>query len=224
MAKIALSGLISDIRGKVGGVVFAKNRTSGYSRIKVTPTNPRSSFQTGVRAILSEISQLWRQLTEGQRQEWDNVAESITKSDGVGGRYKTTGKNLYVGLGANRKQIGLGALSSPPVFVEVQEPVITSLEVSVGDSEILLETDNIALGNTFVIEATKPLSAGVSFTKGLFRVIDITGDPGSTNIWNAYVAKFGAPKVGEKLAVRVIPIVTNTGQKGFGSQKLVIAE
>ena len=45
MAKVLFSALISDMRNKLNGSVFAKNRGGSYLRTKVTPVNPQTVAQ-----------------------------------------------------------------------------------------------------------------------------------------------------------------------------------
>ena len=63
MAKIKLSAIVSEMRGKLNGSVFSKNRGGAYIRTKVTPVNPQSLAQGLVRATLTNLSQAWRGLT-----------------------------------------------------------------------------------------------------------------------------------------------------------------
>ena len=49
--KIKWGALVVDGRGKLGGHVAAQNRGGSYLRTKVTPSNPQTTFQTGVRSM-----------------------------------------------------------------------------------------------------------------------------------------------------------------------------
>ena len=53
MAKILMTAIVADIRNKLNGSVFSKNRYGAYVRTKVTPVNPQSTAQQNTRNNLS---------------------------------------------------------------------------------------------------------------------------------------------------------------------------
>jgi len=59
MAKIQFSAVVGDARGKVGGNVFTKGRSGAVLRTKVSPVQPRSSFQRAVRSGFTAESKAW---------------------------------------------------------------------------------------------------------------------------------------------------------------------
>src|SRR5690606_26146133 len=98
MAKIKFGMMMTDARGKLGGQVFSKNRGGSYIRTKVTPSNPRSSFQQAIRTLLSGFSQAWSSLTANQRSAWNGAVSNWSKTDIFGDIKNPTGKNLFVRL------------------------------------------------------------------------------------------------------------------------------
>jgi len=65
--KIKWGAIVVDGRNKIGGHVASKNRAGAYLRTKVTPVNPNTGYQAGVRNTLSTLSSGWRALEEAQR-------------------------------------------------------------------------------------------------------------------------------------------------------------
>jgi hypothetical protein len=220
MAKIAFSALVSDARGKLGGLVAAKNRVSNYMRVKVTPTNPKTSFQTGVRARLSQWSIDWSALADAIRDAFEDLASGQERSNQVGGKYKMTGKNLYVALQSNLTEIGESTLTVAPTFVTIVEPTITGVASDNSASEMIATVTGSNSANKYIVRASAPQSAGTRFFKGKSRNIAVVahGSIGSYNAYTAYVTKFGAPALGKKIQLEVIPVVIATGQKGLGSK------
>ena len=43
MAKIKMTAIVADMRNKLNGSVFSRNRGGAYIRTKVTPINPQTS-------------------------------------------------------------------------------------------------------------------------------------------------------------------------------------
>lgn len=70
MAQIKFGAFVTDMRGKIGGSVFSKNKNGAYAKNKVTPSNPQSGAQMAVRNLLAGFAQQWRTLTETTRQGW----------------------------------------------------------------------------------------------------------------------------------------------------------
>ena len=72
--KAPLFGL--DASGSLGGsIVFSRWRGRTYVRRLVTPKNPRSGLQIGMRSVLKFISQAFSSLSQPQKDAWDTLAD-----------------------------------------------------------------------------------------------------------------------------------------------------
>lgn len=82
MAKIKFSSLVSDIRGRVGEVVYSVWKT-GVNYVRSTAKsiqNPQSPEQAHVRARLTECAKYWYDtLTQPQRDTWNTYASTLPK-------------------------------------------------------------------------------------------------------------------------------------------------
>ena len=64
-----------DASGKFGGsMVFSKWKGRNYTRKLVTPKNPKSAKQTGVRAMMSFLANAWAALGAGTKDDYDELA------------------------------------------------------------------------------------------------------------------------------------------------------
>lgn len=218
--KVKYSALMSAASGKLNGSVASKNRSGAYLRNKVTPVNPQTAAQNAVRSRLASFSQAWRGLTAAQRAAWDGAVNQFQKTNVFGDLVSPTGKNLYTRLNSNLDNIGESAISSPPLPAEVPEPIAGALtyDVGTGDAATFAFT-NDSSAVTYALFATAPLSPGIGFFKNRYRQIGIyAGSGGSPIDFKAdYIAKFGAPAEGQKIAVKLVPIVVATGQRGVGA-------
>lgn len=219
--KIKFSGVgITDGRGKFGGSVASRNTAGAYIRNKVTPVNPDTPAQSAVRAIFADISQAWRDLSQTQRDEWNEAVPNFEHTDIFGDTIQPTGFNLHQQLNLNLGAIGLAFITSPPAPSEVQSLTNLVLELDGGGTNLEVDsTDAIEASTDFIIEATVGLSAGVSFVdselKAIVIVTDSDGFP--INIQVAYDAVFGSlPPVGTKVFVRMVGVNNTTGQRGAG--------
>lgn len=126
MAKIAFGVVVSEARGKVGGGVFTKTRSGSVLRRRAIPTNPQTALQTAVRAILTTISQMWKTLTDAQRDAWDAAGQAITRRQSVSGQsYHPTGFNYFVELSAKFLHITPGGAvpDDPPAAPYVDDTI-----------------------------------------------------------------------------------------------------
>ncbi len=218
MAKIKLSALVSEMRGKLNGSVFSKNRGGAYLRTKVTPVNPQTLAQGLVRASLTNLSQAWRGLTEGQRNSWNSAVSNFSSTDIFGDIKTPSGINLYNKLNLNLAAIGEAPISTPPLAVGVGYLDTLSINAAAGAGTIAATFTAIggSADQTVIVEATPCLSPGKSFVKSEFRQIGtFAGNASSPQALGAmYVAKFGAMVAGKKVFIRLKFVDKNTGVSG----------
>lgn len=205
MAKIKFGALMVDARGKLGGHVFSKNRGGAYMRTKVTPTNPQASAQMAVRLLFGAIASSWSSLAAASRESWNNAVQNFTTTDIFGDLKTPSGKALYQRLNQNLALSGQAQLSVAPSLVEVPTATLLRADAEISISEFNVETVGDSTGSVIVYEATPPLSQGTSNANNRFRVIttSVGGAGGSVNIYDEYVAKFGALTAGDNVQVRI---------------------
>lgn len=228
MAKIKLSAIVSEMRGKLNGSVFSKNRGGAYIRTKVTPVNPQSLAQGLVRATLTNLSQAWRSLTEAQRLAWNGAVSSFTGTDIFGDVKTPSGINLYNKLNLNLAAIGEAPINVPPLAVSVG--YIDTLVITPAAGAGTIGGTFTAIGDsadqTVIVEATPCMSPGKNFVKSEYRAIGtFAGNAASPQAIGAmYVAKFGAMTAGQKLFIRLKFVDKNTGVSGqYTSASAIVA-
>lgn len=215
MAKVKFGMMAVDMRNKLGGQVFSKNRGGAYIRTKVTPANAQTSFQTAVRAILTFFAQSFRTLTAAQILAWNNAVSDFTGTDIFGDVRTPSGINLYIRLNANLAKVGEPAISDPPLPTNVGQLTGITVAASAGGGTVSIGADQatVGAGLRMYVEATSPQSAGKSFVKSEYRSIGFTAvNAALPSAQGAnYVAKFGAMVQGQKLFVRVQTVDVATG-------------
>lgn len=222
MAKVKLSALVSEMRGKLNGSVFSRNRGGAYLRTKVTPLNPQTSYQVAVRALLTQFAQAWRGLTQTQRDAWSHSVNNWSTTDVFGDVQNPTGNTLYTRLNINIVNAGGSAISTPPSPVGAAALATLSVTATfTGDVFTAAFTpDPVPAGHAMVVEATPMLSPGISNANSQFRqianVAAATNSP--EDLFSAYTAKFGSLIAGQRVFIRAKLVNLNTGEK---SQTLV---
>ncbi len=128
--KITLAPIVSDVRGRFGGLVFSAWRGVRLARRFRAPSNPKTSDQMKVRRIFQNLTRLWTVMNTVTRASW--VAWAAGKD--FTGRNALVGKNvaplndetdcdLYVGTPGDASTI-------PPVSTVIT-PGDTELSVAV---------------------------------------------------------------------------------------------
>lgn len=216
MAKIKFTAFLADMRGKVAGTVFTKNRAGAIARTKVTPINPNSSFQQAVRSTLTFLSQNWRSLTAAQRSAWNNAVRNFPRTNVFGDAKILSGHQLYVGLNGQLSAAGASLITNPPVPTGAASVDTLALSITVGTStmEVDFTPDPVPAGSALIIEATAPQSPGKSNVTNQFRqaTVSVAAATSPTNIFTDYVAKFGTPPIGQVVHVRAKMVNTLTGE------------
>lgn len=217
MAKVKFSALVSDMRNKLNGSVFSKNRGGNYLRNKVTPVNPQTSFQSAFRASFGGFSSSFRGLNPNDIKGWNDAAGSFPYVDIFGDTKYLSGIQLYVKLNQNLSNAGRPEISAAPTPATVKTASADELSATASPASLGLDYTITGAGGacTVIIEATRGVSAGRNFLKNEFRVIATAPDTTPitpTNLLIAYTARFGNLKSGQRIGLRIKCIENLTGQ------------
>ena len=218
MAKIKLTAMVAEIRGKLNGTVFSRNSSGAYVRNKVTPVNPNTPFQSNVRADFTTVAQDWRDLTVAERNAWNQGVVAFSHTDIFGDNVPLSGFNLHQSLNLNLLAVGQAVITAPPLPGTVFNFTSASLAADFTLQTVTLTyAPAIPAGTSVLVKATAALSAGKSFVKSELRQIDIilAADVSPFSIETEYIAKFGAVgAVGSKLFMELRAVDDTTGQGG----------
>lgn len=227
MAKILFTAFLADMRGKVNGTVFSKNRGGAYARTKVTPSNPKSGAQNLVRSRLTGFSQAWRGLPQTSRNAWNNAVSSFPRTNVFGQAKMLSGHQLYVGLNSQLAAAVQTAIQLPPLPTGAAALVSITATATAGTPafSVAFVPATVPANTTLIIEATEQSSPGKSNLNSLFRQIQIedAAETSPANILSAYVARFGTLTAGLKVGVRARFVNNLTGEvSGAVSQNIII--
>lgn len=216
MAKVKFGIGPADMRGKINGSVFARNRGGAYVRTKVTPLNPQSVRQVAARNLLTSLAQSFRSLTQEQITAWNEAVTQWQTTDVFGDLVSPTGLALYVRLNSNISNAGGSLLTSPPAPTGAAALTELSLvaDVSGTQFDITFAPAAVPANHTMFIESTAMLSPGINNANSRFRFIGVAG-AAEASPFDAYAfqtAKFGSLVAGQKAYVRCKFINKNTGE------------
>lgn len=155
MARIAFSPLVESIVGKLAGSVFQDSYQGFQIRTRVSPRNPRTQFQQLRRGEFGFLSQLWRELSDANRQSWiDNAPAGMQ------------GLNFYLQSNINLVLIGLDAV---PAYISAATPDAFPLSIEeLGAGNFTVKSSGIAsyipADTALLVQATAEKPAGKIFT------------------------------------------------------------
>jgi len=221
MTKIKFGAIVTDGRGKLGGHVLTKNRQGAAMRTKSSPVQRRTNSQQASKNRFTTLTQAWRVLTEAQRLAWNSAAPDYIQTNIFGDTYAPTGKNLFMLLNETLLIGGFAMISAPVLAVS---PVpITAFAVASNTSAaqtLSFAPTPIAADNFFIVEATRPLSAGKYAPGSAFRILSIraAADISPLNTFAEYQSLFGTPVTGKKIFFRVTAANSDTGIRGIPLQ------
>lgn len=227
MAKVVFSDLIVEMRGKVGGAVYSKNKGGAYRKRRTVPSNPQTAAQIAVRGKVSTLSQAWKTLTSEQQAAWQAATPQFQYVNNLGQLQSYTAQALFMALNSSIRAANPSAslLTSPPAPASITN-VVPSAVTALVDSGLLDEfaitfAPTVPAGHAVIVQATRGMSSGVTRpSKSDFRQIGVIA-AAATSPYNgqaAYLATFGSPSIGQKVFARFVTVLLATGQRIEGGQ------
>jgi hypothetical protein len=216
--KTKFGAIVVDGRGKIGGHVASKNRAGSYMRTKVTPVNGRTASQILARTRLATLATAWSGLTDAQRLAWNNAVDLWKRTDVFGDLKSPSGFNLYQKLNNNLAQVGVAAMTVPPLPAGITNwSVFSFIPDNTGTMVLTFAATPIPAGFAVLIDGTAPCSPGLTNANARFRRVKSLAAATATgaDIQADYVLKFGAiAPIGNRVFLRATMINIATGQKG----------
>lgn len=227
--KIQWSGLgITEGRGKIGGNVAARNASGSYLRKNTAPIQPDSPAQQAVKGIFGAIANAWRNLTQAQRDGWNQASPDFPQTNSLGQVFFLTGNQLYAKFNNSLQQLGLAGIDDAPAPGDIYTS--SSLDVSASASAATPAMDvtidgAVPAGQEVAIFVTPPLSAGINNFNNRLELLrtEAAGNGPAFDILADYNAKYGGFAAGQKIGVMVVAVNTATGQRGQELSEAAIA-
>ena len=133
----------------------------------------------------------------------------MTRVDSLGRTYTLSGLQAYTSVNVMRDIFGGAALSDPLPFSTPAVFVAGSVVADDSANTMILTFTPDPLPDTFIIQATAPVSQGINFrSRSAFKFIKTVAAATASPIsfQGDYSAVFGAPNAGSKIFYRLIPV------------------
>lgn len=164
MAKVTGGMMSLDASGKFAGtMVFAKWKGRPYVRLLVTPSNPNTAAQIGVRANMRWLGREWATLTAPQQATWQTRATQNNYSP----------FNAFVSVNQSQFAIGFGDQREDPAEASDPPNAPGSVDDSVTGSQATVTWTDPSTGETFGVMVWLSTTTGFTPAPGNLRdVVD----------------------------------------------------
>jgi hypothetical protein len=221
MGLIKFGGGVAGISGKVGGTVYARNKTGAYARNWVNPVFPNSTKQQAVNNTFASLISEWKALTAAQQQAWETAAPNYPYTNRLGESSQYTGQQLFNHLNMNLLTVGLSIIpipAAPGTFSSIYAFALTmSNTAGVLTTAEWEASDNGLATESLIIEMTPVISSGITKpAKGYFKqtlVVNTAASAILIDVATEYIALFGSPALGSRIYARAYMINETTGQR-----------
>lgn len=217
MASVEFGGGVSQIVGRVAGSVFQRGRSGSQLRVLPINTGRKQNLVSPARVSLASVSSLWRSLSDPQRLAWVALANTQTRYNRMGTAYTPSGFQLFCELNFNLLSTGVATpIQSAPATLSLPSYTAISVVIDTNSSDYTI-TGTIGGDTTdfvYVIEATRPVGAGVLSNRSAFCVLDRHDDASSdpTNMWGYYFRRMGFyPRGGQVVYTRISTVHVSSG-------------
>lgn len=188
--------------GSYQGLTSSRNRFGQYFRTRATPVNPRTTFQTGVRATLAAFATAWRGLTSTAQAGWKSLGLQMQRNDSLGQTYNLTGQEAFISVNTNLTNAGQTTLGAAPSYSTPDAVAVGAITLNSGTFSVAWTPTPLGASETILAFAGPQRSAGVTFEKDLRLMgAGTLAQTSPLDLFSAYEARFGTPVLGNKIFV-----------------------
>jgi hypothetical protein len=192
--------------GRRGDYVYYMRGKKLCRRRYVTPAHRRTAAQVRARGALGAMAIAWHEfLKEEQRRAWNAAGPKVLSHPRLGQSGPLTGQQHFAGINSARAGIGRKMLLWPPERVEFGPNPVEGLRLSddQGRMRLKLSVSGLVVEDIMVFGAA-PCSAGrKKWRHGAYLGLLPAPLGGESDITDLYVGRYGEPKVGERVFIRI---------------------
>ena len=215
MALMVPGPAASVLSGKLGGVVFSRNKGGAYARSYAIPTVVTSDRALLVKFTLAYVSQSWSALSAANRLAWDQYALARPTSNRIGQQILLSGQAWHNACNSRLVLANESPITAPPVLPTPAATQVHSPEVDVNGEAASItflshpETSNIKA----VIYGAVVTSGARNYVRNQYTHIATTDtDPsGAEDIGTELVAALGTIQEGLTYHFKVQWVDIRTG-------------
>lgn len=176
MAKVLLGPMVGQASGKIGGMVFSRNRGGTYIRRRAHPTTNTSQWAEAAKSAFALVSGAWEDLDAAERQAFTIWAANNPIVDRLGNKITLDGHAAYVQLNSFRAQLGESLLTLPPTVSAPVGLATLSLEGAMVSSMILAKFTPSQATTSMLLTVKAAVKEGLArrYVKGDLRFCGVS--------------------------------------------------
>jgi hypothetical protein len=215
MARILLSAIVTEIRGKIGGTVFQAGQGGFQAKRLVSPRNPNLHVQVTRRNSFLAATTGWGALGSSDRASW-----SGTPDPGLSPYTTYVRRNAIMRFFAQAPFAAFPGNATADTIDVRNTTISSSAFVLIGNSPF----NALSSGQNLAVLCTRQVSPGRgAFSPSEYVLITTVTGPhdfssSHVDITTAYVAKFGALVTGRLINFKTMQIVLSTGNTTLSPQ------
>ncbi len=119
--------MVTGARGKLAGSIFSANKGGPYVKGWARSSNPRTPAQVTVRNRMAGFSTSWADLTQAQRDDWDDYADDPPQelTNSLGETYFISGHAWYVRINSHLAEASESSRVDAPTLTRPVAPVLS---------------------------------------------------------------------------------------------------
>jgi hypothetical protein len=215
MARVRYGTIVQDARGSQAGVTYTRARTIATSRSRQGPAKRLTPQQSPRRAAMYEFLRRWGNvLTQAQRNDWNTLALSASRTDAFGNTYHLTGAQLYASVNRRRREAGLTILDTAPPDLTVTALATVSITFTAPSTLTITFTPTpTGLDHRLYIFASRPSSPGSSPDRRRMTFIGVSPANQSSPFaaGSLYTSRLGNLISGRRVSVAVAMLRDSRG-------------
>lgn len=170
------SPIVGEFRGRIGGIVYSRNKGGMYARLGSAPTNPQTSRQQTTRAILGTRAAQWTAgLTQDQRDAWEIYAQANPVKNSLGQDVIITGLAWYVKANAPLVDGGFALSQDPPILGAPDAFNTLAGDISAATTVDVTFTGALGADEAMQLWVSLPVSLGSTPNKAQCRLVGYSG-------------------------------------------------
>ena len=201
------------LKGKMGGTVFQQGNITAIIRLKGYRKGAPSPSRAAATAAITQLSTNWKIVVATDLDAWKTAASLYPFVNKFGVTYYASAYQCYIAY--NRWILATGA----PAYLTPVAPV-----VPINENPFLIGVTSLpnfqldwaadpGVDQFVFLYATSPCSPGRNSNNPKLKLITFTNMNGATSLpfYDAYVAVFGTPPVGQQIIVKVVTVPKTYG-------------
>lgn len=230
MATVKFSGLITDLKGKIGGTSFQGSKVGttlksiSYRRNGSKLTKADAGRVVNQKSLIAHLASTWRTLSNANRDSWNTGAVNYPFTNKYGDAYTGSGYQVFMHLNAGLELFGVGANNACPTPQTVDTSAITGVTKD-GTADMTLTLGAAIPGNSYLqVWATGLKAPGASPSKSEYKLINnYDSEAGaSINIQDDWEEVFGTQGTGGYVFFMFRYVNLQTGQKSVPTYAICV--